>query len=227
MIGLMGRLQGLQDQIDLNNTNAAQVVLDTLALCGAGDIQDDLVMWLRQNTTFHDKFLIDCLNIIVKNTREQKKISISALKNLLLLYNGENWNHETISSAISVLFLLNPNFEEENVKNLIKEVTNHKNLGFLTFLKWVAVFKYKEDDHRAEKGENRSIFYPILDELIQRSIKDGWNLKIDSNNKEQKDALEFALACYKGHTKLGEMTAEKLIKEIAGYIKAKKSIRKN
>lgn len=219
MEGLIGHLQGLSDCIDLADPKCAQVVLDTVEFCGTGDLPDDLAEWLYQNKTFNSKLLIDCLKVII---RKNKDISISLLKKLLLMYRGKkDWNDETLSTAIALLFMRNPNFEENNLENLIKQIINDESLSFITFLKWVAVFKYKEDDFIAEEGKNLSFHYPIVNDLIQRSAKENWSLQIDFNNKEQINALEFVLGYYKGHEKLGAMTPENLLKEMLHYIEMK------
>ena len=225
MVGLINLLQGVENPpINLADLNCAQVVLDTLEFCRGVDLPDDLAEWLSQRKTLNSKLLIDCLKIILKKEKQQLHISVPLLKKLLVMYWEKDWNDETISNAIALLFKRCPNFEEKNLENLINEVINDKNLSFLTFLKWAAVFKYKEDDFSAEKGRNLSIHYPVLNDLIQRSVKENWKLQFSLDNNDQKNAIGFALDYYKGHEKLGAMTPENLLKELFKYIELKLSV---
>ncbi|HEY4831975.1 MAG TPA: hypothetical protein VIH61_05375, partial [Waddliaceae bacterium] len=226
MVGLVGRLRDLKEPIakepiaiSLADPRSAQVVIDTLDLCDTGDLPDELAEWLSQNESFNSGLLNDCFKVIIRKNKEQTPISVNLLKKLLLTNWENDWNDETTSTAIALLFMRDPNFQENNVENLIMQIINGAYLRITTFLKWVAVFEYKEDDFIAEKGKNLSLHYPILEALIERSNQENWISELNSNSKGQKDALEFVLGYYSGHTKLGGMTAEKLLDKIAETMK--------
>lgn len=165
--------------IDLNNPKCVQVIVDTLKFCPE-QMCDQVVNWLMEQVdrlskakggqTFNLNLLKSSLEVFVSKGNDQQRFSKYALEQLMLIYIDPSLkstrpaalplNDATVTGAVELLYNTTPN-EKVAAEKFTPWVILQPDYDLNLFVKWIQVFKYKEETISAIH-----LYYPARDKLL-------------------------------------------------------------
>ena len=214
--------------IDLNDSVAGYVIVDTFQMTDNDHLAEALAEWLSlsKQTTFHMTLLSRCFDVFIKKSIALEVYSKDALMTLLKIYVDKKWQFKTtddlnlLNNVIATVICAYTSKNQATLEKITQVMIDRPEFDFSTFVKCVSAFKYRIDElsTRAKKRVD-DLEYGVLRKLLERfKNTPEWHSLLKPDNPTVNSNLDFALAQYKAVKALNSMTSEKLKKEFLNFI---------